>query len=64
MVKFEKIPIIRSGQMVYFKDDPDRKPYKWKIWDNAELRVDNNIGFCNKKEAKYRYVLSFKWRII
>jgi hypothetical protein len=63
MEKFEKIPIIKTGQMVYFKTDPDKKPYKWKVWDHMELVIDNEIGFINKKEAKYKYILTFNWKL-
>ncbi len=62
MIKFEKIPIIKTGQMMYLKEDPDKKPYKWRIWDHSES-MPEVMDFCNKKEAKYKYVLTFNWRL-
>lgn len=63
MIRIRKIPIIEIGTMVYFKDDPERKPYKWKYWDDVEMIVDNSIKFVNKKDRKYRYIIEFKWSI-
>lgn len=64
MLRIEKIPIIKTGTMVYFKEDPDRMPYRWKCWDHVEKIVDNTIGFCNKKDEKYKYIITFLWKIV
>lgn len=47
---------------MYVKEDPDKKPYRWKIWDHAES-MPEVMEFCNKKESKYRYIIEFNWRI-
>ncbi len=62
MITFKKTPIIETGTMVYLKSDATQKPYRWKIWDDAE-RISSGYEFCNKKEAKYRRSLEFKWQI-
>lgn len=60
MISIKKIPIVEVGQMVYHKEDPDKAPMKWRIWSDAEWRKDC-IEFCNPKEARYRYLVEFKW---
>jgi hypothetical protein len=59
MVRFGKLPLIKAGTMMYLKDDPEKRPYRWKIWDDAE-RDRSGYEFLNKKEAKYIYTLEIK----
>jgi hypothetical protein len=58
--KIIKVPIIKTGTMMYDKEDPDKIPYRWKYWDNSE-RESTYYEFCNKKEAKYRYKIVKNW---
>lgn len=62
MISIKKIPIVKVGQMVYWKDDSTKTPVKWRIWSDAEWNKEG-LCFCNPKDAKYKYVIEFIWKI-
>jgi hypothetical protein len=63
MIKIKKIPVIKTGTMMYLKDDPEKKPYRWRIWDDVE-RDSSGYEFCNKKERRYIYLIDIRIRVI
>lgn len=66
MITIKRTPIIKHGTKVWWwSEDIDDKPikyfYTWRIWDNAEKHITNDIKFVNKKDRKYRYELVVKF---
>jgi len=55
-----KYPIVTTGSMLYAIDDPEKKPYRWKIWDDAE-RCSECYDFIDPEEASYTFKLKLPW---
>ena len=53
-------PLINTGTYVYDLEDPDKKPYRWKIWDQKE-RDASYYEFINPKEAVYIFTIKSPW---
>lgn len=62
MISIKKVPVIEVGQMVFWKEDPDKTPFKWRRWSDAGWNKEG-ILFCNPEEAKYKYEIEFRWKI-
>lgn len=55
-----KFPVIPNGVMVYHKEDPDKTPYRWKVWDDKE-RIIEDYEFCNQEDSVYQFKIKKPW---
>jgi hypothetical protein len=56
----ERYPNLNTGTMLYAINDPEKKPYRWKVWDGAE-RCSEMYDFLYPEEADYTFTLKLPW---